>query len=305
MNNSYSKQFIYPSYKYNKSLCTNCNQPGHTYKHCLAPVNSYGIIAFRIKDPSWTLATSLKANNGKSHNGIESISHNIEFLLIKRKDSLRFVDFVRGKYSICDETYLKQLLSNMTKAEREILRTSSFDDLWKHVWGSASVRYYKNDYESSYEKFKGITESISGEKSILHRLLECTTTVWDEPEWGFPKGRRNPRESDEDCAIREFEEETGIFRSSFKIIKNIEPLVESFYGDNGVNYCHKYLLAQMHPSVEFANIDSNPHMVREIGDIQWFSIDEALAHIRSENVEKRAVLLHVSGILRSYCPAFF
>lgn len=301
----YSKQFIYPSYKYGKSLCTNCNEPGHTYKHCLAPVNSYGIIAFRIKDPVWTLQSSLKANNGKSHNGIDSFSTNIEFLLIKRKDSLRFVDFVRGKYNISDETYLKQLLSNMTVSERELLRTTTFDDLWKHVWGSASVRHYKNDYETSCEKFKAIQASESGKQSILHRLLDETTTVWNEPEWGFPKGRRNPRESDEECSIREFEEETGIMRGQFKIIKNIEPLVESFYGDNGVNYCHKYLLAQMHPSVEFAAIDSNPHMVREIGDIKWFSIDDALSHIRSENVEKREILLRVSGILRNYCPAFY
>ncbi len=296
--NSYSKQFIYPTYKYNKSLCTNCNNPGHTYKHCLAPVNSYGIIAFRIKDKDWSLASGLTAGAGRNHNGIESIGKNIEFLLIKRKDSLRFVDFVRGKYNISDETYLKQLFSNMTISEREFLSTTTFDDLWKHVWGTASVRNYKNDYENSREKFEKLKETS------LKRLLDETISVWTEPEWGFPKGRRNPRESDEDCAIREFEEETGIMRSSFKIIKNIDPIVESFYADNGVNYCHKYLLAQMHPSVQFSKIDMNPHMEREIGDICWFSIDEALAHIRSENVEKREILLRVSGILRSYCPAF-
>ncbi len=302
--NSYSKQFIYPSYKYGKSLCTNCNNPGHTYKHCLAPVNSYGIIAFRIKDTSWTLASGLSTNSGKSHNGIDSLAQNIEFLLIKRKDSLRFVDFVRGKYSITDEIYLKQLLSNMTTSERELLRITTFDNLWKHVWGATSVRNYKNDYENSKEKFDELIAVRDGKSSILHRLLDSTTTVWTEPEWGFPKGRRNPRETDEECAIREFEEETGILRNQFKIIKNIDPLVESFYGDNGVNYCHKYLLAQMHPSVEFSSIDTNPHMIREIGDIKWLSIDDALSHIRSENVEKREILLRVSGILRNYCPAF-
>jgi 8-oxo-dGTP pyrophosphatase MutT (NUDIX family) len=302
--NSYSTHFIYPSYKYGKSLCTNCNNPGHTYKHCLAPVNSYGIIAFRIKDPAWTLSDGLSTNHGKSHNGIDSLAQNVEFLLIKRKDSLRFVDFIRGKYNISDETYLKQLLSNMTISERELLRTSTFDDLWKHVWGAISVRNYKNDYENSYEKFGAITVATEDKPSILHRLLDSTTTIWTEPEWGFPKGRRNPRESDEECSIREFEEETGILRNQFKIIKNIEPLIESFYGDNGVNYCHKYLLAQMHPSVEFSSIDANPHMVREIGDIQWLSIDNALRNIRSENVEKREILLRVSGVLRNYCPAF-
>ena len=42
-------------------------------------------------------------------------------------------------------------------------------------------------------------------------------------------------------------------------------------------------------------------MSREIGDIGWFSIDDALTHIRSENIEKREILLRVSGLIRSYC----
>jgi len=288
----------------NSNICNNCGKQGHQFHQCKLPITSYGIIAFRIKDPAWTLSIGLSTNSGKSHNGIDSLAQNVEFLLIKRKDSLRFVDFIRGKYTISDETYLKQLLSNMTISERELLRTSTFDDLWKHVWGAISVRNYKNDYENSYEKFQAITVATEDKPSILHRLLDSTTTIWTEPEWGFPKGRRNPRESDEECSIREFEEETGILRNQFKIIKNIEPLIESFYGDNGVNYCHKYLLAQMHPSIEFSSIDANPHMIREIGDIQWLSIDNALRNIRSENVEKREILLRVSGVLRNYCPAF-
>jgi 8-oxo-dGTP pyrophosphatase MutT (NUDIX family) len=32
---------------------------------------------------------------------------------------------------------------------------------------------------------------------------------WEEPEWGFPKGRRDTQESDWVCALREFKEETG------------------------------------------------------------------------------------------------
>ena len=39
--------------------------------------------------------------------------------------------------------------------------------------------------------------------------------VYESPEWGFPKGRRNMHESDLDCAKREFEEETGIDESFY------------------------------------------------------------------------------------------
>jgi hypothetical protein len=35
-------------------------------------------------------------------------------------------------------------------------------------------------------------------------------------------------------------------------------------------------------------------MVREVGNIGWFSFEEALAHLRITNVEKRAVLVKLN-----------
>jgi hypothetical protein len=43
-------------------------------------------------------------------------------------------------------------------------------------------------------------------------------------------------------------------------------------------------------------------MLREIGDLRWFSLEEALAHIREENVEKKEVLLRAASIFRNLCP---
>lgn len=290
--------------KQSATICTNCNTPGHSYKYCLAPVNSYGIIAFRIKDASWCLSKGLATNNGRTINGIDSVMQNVEFLLIQRKDSLRFVDFVRGKYNVSDPIYLKQMLSNMTTDEREFLKTTTFDNLWKRVWGSTSVRNYKNDYEISKQRFDAITERDESGTNMLERIIAETTTIWTQPEWGFPKGRRNPGETDMKCAIREFEEETGIFEKDIKVVQNMEPLLETFYGDNHIHYCHKYYLAQIPVGVEFAPIETSMHMSREIGDIGWFTIDDALTRIRSENIEKREILLRVSGLIRSYCFGF-
>ena len=77
-----NKHYIYQTHKSSSSICTNCNKPGHSYKYCLAPVNSYGIIAFRVKDASWSLAKGIQGNGGKTINGIDSVMQNIEFLLI-------------------------------------------------------------------------------------------------------------------------------------------------------------------------------------------------------------------------------
>jgi hypothetical protein len=62
--------------------CTNCGLTGHSYKSCLAPVNSYGIIACRLKIDNNSITNELK--NGKLKTGMENVK--VEFLLIRRKD---------------------------------------------------------------------------------------------------------------------------------------------------------------------------------------------------------------------------
>jgi 8-oxo-dGTP pyrophosphatase MutT (NUDIX family) len=284
--------------------CTNCGLSGHTYKNCIAPVNSYGVIAFRFRD-AWDgevkTAGSIEGQlcaQGTLHmpivTGMEDCGQ-VEFLMIRRKDSLRFVEFVRGKYDLTDDKYLRQMLTNMTADEREFLRTTTFEDLWNRVWGTHHTRNYKNDYEASRQRFEDLKTS-----GKLETILAGTVSKWNTPEWGFPKGRRNPHEADFDCAVREFKEETGLADTDFSIIRNIAPLCETFCGDNSVHYCHKYYLAFCGPNVEPSICHECPHQGREIGDIQWMSMNEAITAIRDENIEKREILLRVSSILKKY-----
>ena len=43
-------------------------------------------------------------------------------------------------------------------------------------------------------------------------------------------------------------------------------------------------------------------MSREIGDIQWLSIESAMSKIRPDAQEKREILLRAANIFRSFCP---
>ena len=43
-------------------------------------------------------------------------------------------------------------------------------------------------------------------------------------------------------------------------------------------------------------------MVREIGGIQWCSLDDAISKIRPDNVEKREILLKAGKIMRNFHP---
>jgi 8-oxo-dGTP pyrophosphatase MutT (NUDIX family) len=269
--------------------CTNCGLSGHIFRNCLSPVTSYGIIAVRF----------LNLNQSSLFTKTTNINKNIDqiqFLLIQRKDSLSFVEFIRGKYNPFDDDYIGRLLRNMTVNEQQLISTKTFDEMWCAIWGETSnVKTHKNDYENSLKKYGQIS-------SKLPQLIEANPTKWTEPEWGFPKGRRNPYETDINCAIREFQEETALKRGDFTIIQNTFPISETFFGSNQVHYCHKYYIAVCNNNIEVMMMMDNPHMAREIGAIKWCSLDEAISKIRPDNVEKREVLLKAGKIMRNFYP---
>ena len=70
----------------NKHLkfCINCGKNGHSFHNCSKPIMSNGIIAFTKKDKDY------------------------KYLLICRKDTLGYVEFLRGKYkSVYNYDYIK------------------------------------------------------------------------------------------------------------------------------------------------------------------------------------------------------
>ena len=270
--------------------CTNCGLGGHVFRNCLSPVTSYGIIAVRYMNDN--VSNTLFSKSTILNNGSDSI----QFLLIQRKDSLAFVEFIRGKYNPYDDEYIRRLIQGMTVKEHENILTKTFDELWESVWGESSiVKSHKNDYDTSNKKYYII-------KDIITNIITNNPTKWTEPEWGFPKGRRNPHETDINCASREFQEETGLRRQDFTIIQNTYPISETFFGSNQVHYCHKYYIAICNKTTEVEMNTNNPHMVREIGGIQWCSLDDAISKIRPDNVEKREILLKAGKIMRNFHP---
>ena len=279
------------SHQNQSTCCSNCGYEGHLFRDCRFPVTSYGIIAIRYtKDRPEGLFSS-----GKPDVTAKAIAflkdEPLEFLMICRRDSLSFIEFVRGKYN--DKTYLNSLFQGMTQREHDKIRALTFDELWRSVWGSAADTH-KVDHENSYRKYKAL--------GSIGTLLDANPTTWTEPEWGFPKGRRNLHESDISGALREFKEETNLGPEDIQLIQNIPPLVETFLGSNKVQYCHKYYLAVCKNGQEVAIDHTNPHMSREIGAIGWFSYDTALTKIRSQATEKRDILKKAYGLLRSFYP---
>jgi 8-oxo-dGTP pyrophosphatase MutT (NUDIX family) len=289
----------------NIKLCSNCGAPGHSYRDCQSPVTSFGVLLFRIKK-EWNQEQVL-SKVPQSFTGFEPVVNDIEVLLIQRRDSLGYVDLLRGKYSIHDVEYIKKQIHGMTDQEREKIVKKEFDELWAEMWGSESADVqYKKDKENSKNKLMalrdGITLDISGNRATLADFVAECSTHWSTPEWGFPKGRRDGGESDLDCALREMKEETGLGLEDIRVIHNLEPLNETFYGSNRVHYCHKYFVIYVPDGTQVKYDPKNPHMKREIGNLGWFSLQNAYNQIRSENTEKKEVLQRLGLLLRNYCP---
>ena len=289
-------------------LCSNCGVYGHYIKSCIAPVTSYGCILLKLPE-SLNQASEL-IKNEKYVSGYESILKEIKFLMIQRRDSLGFIEIMRGKYKITDYNYIKYHINSMTRKEHEKILTQDFDTLWLGLWGvpKEQSQNYKNDKESSRNKFELLKNGIqdeSGKTVTLSEIISEIKEPWDTPEWGFPKGRRDPYETELQCAFRELKEETSIDEKNVIFIRNLEAISETFFGSNHIDYCHKYFLCLYNSDKDIRYDNSNKFMAQEIGDLGWFTLDECLNKIRPENIEKKEVLLRAISLLRNYCPLRF
>ena len=287
--------------------CSNCAGSGHTFRQCIEPVSSYGVLVFRWvgRNNTWTPSSELCKNN-RSPLGLVNIVP--EVLMIQRKDSLGFMDIMRGKYKVNEPEYIKKQLRGMTLGERERLLKDDFDAIWHDLWGSdmEMSQRYTHDRVTSKQKLNELRSGVEIATGIytLADLLRQEPNYHQTPEWGFPKGRRDHYETDMQCAYRELEEETSIHEDELWKATNICPFIEQFYGSNDIHYRHSYYIAQYvgNRTVSFNILNSE--MTREVGNISWKRLDEALFLLRPENIEKRGILIQLAGLLRNFVPIF-
>ena len=113
--------------------------------------------------------------------------------MIRRKDSLGYVDFMRGKYPLFNKRYLLNIISEMTNDEKNKLLNNDFQELWNELWGEYIGIQYRGEEKTSCEKFNSLKNGITltNDEYNLETLINSCNNEWREPEWGFAKGRRN------------------------------------------------------------------------------------------------------------------
>ena len=251
-------------------MCANCGQEGHVYKKCVQPITSYGIICVDMDRR--------------------------EYVMVQRKDSLAYVEFLRGKYTLCDQKYIMKLLSLMTFDEQARILKNAFDVLWRYMWQVNDCMSFRREYDAASAKFEQLRRgyaSADGQTYVLADLIQRTESGYPETEWGFAKGRRNIGESDMQCALREFQEESGI-EAGVDLQLNPEVLIEVFNGSNGMTYRHVYFVAKVRTK---ARALLHPTSSREVGAARWFSYEAAQGNIRDYNPERKALFASLDAQL--------
>jgi 8-oxo-dGTP pyrophosphatase MutT (NUDIX family) len=259
----------------NMNVCNNCGKQGHLFHQCKLPITSYGILLFK-KD-------------------IDSV---YRFLMIRRKDSFGYIDFIRGKYSPYNIFQIQNIVNEMSNSEKNRILNEPFEKLWHDMWGDITNTQYKNEEVLSCKKFDSIKNGviINNETVTLKDIIEKSKTDWKETEWEFPKGRRNYKEKDLECALREFEEETGIPQNKIQVVENILPFEEIFIGTNYKSYKHKYFLAYINNNNDILN----NYQKTEVSKIEWKTYEECINCIRPYNLEKKKLITNIYKVLQEY-----
>jgi ADP-ribose pyrophosphatase YjhB (NUDIX family) len=301
------------SWKKKENLyCNNCGKHGHLHKKCFEPKTSYGIICMNLNNKkiydffvskykfppnnqqlkniciNKYIQKNISCNNKKDLDLFENkIVKTTEYLMVRRKYSYDYIHIIRGLYDMNIENLIKSI-NLLTKREYSNILNSSFDELWEEIW---QINAYKLEFRNEYNRAKD--QYMYFKTYILPQIQHKINIVYTIPEWGFPKGKRDNNETNLECAVREFEEETGLDKTEYIILDRLYPLIEYIKGSNGIEYKHVYFIGLFNNNFDTKTINKktkNIHQQFEIGDIGVYNSDQINDIVRSYDTEKKDII---------------
>ena len=224
--------------------------------------------------------------------------------MICRRNTIRFVQFLRGQYVNSDIEYIQKLFDVMTNQEIDYIKTKDFNFLWEYLWldnfyskSNDKIRRDKAIAQSKYDKINSGYNFNDNTINIKY-FIDNKTDFYEEPEWGFPKGRRNFNETNFQTAKREFCEETGISDNDIFISNTAPHFNEEYKSYDNIRYRNTYYLAEYLGNIEDIKITpENKEQYTEVSDIKFFDLNTALSSIRGYSSEKKNILTEVNSYL--------
>ncbi len=189
-----------------------------------------------------------------------------EILLVCKRTTYAYNSFVTGNYNSANNMEIISLLNSMTVDEKLDLLSLNFNQIWYRVWLNMTKNH---TYNMAKNKFESTFLADSGRR--LQKLVAKSTNSMRI--WEIPKGRKKTKnEPNIHCAMREFHEETGISKKSYRIFPRAKRIYS--YIDDNVRYTNIYYFAftkySILPTVNFNNRDQ----FSEICDIRWMNMDD-------------------------------
>ena len=232
----------------------------------------------------------------------------VEILMIKKRYTYHYFSFVFGQYKKYNNKQLQYLFNNMTFGEKVDILSMNFSTMWYRLWLSNPEKNYNiynlykddknNDKENRInhiecyfrkkEKFESIFLKDSGKR--LRRLINNSSN--SVSPWEIPRGSKKLNELDMNCAIREFEEETGIYSDKYSMLWDEKPIIAS-HKDENIVYRGVYYIAYLNKTSDWIpkiNFETS-NQLSEVEQIQWVSLDEIKFLNLNTNIKKNLVNL--------------
>jgi 8-oxo-dGTP pyrophosphatase MutT (NUDIX family) len=226
----------------------------------------------------------------KSSFGISLVRFNefhrrYEILIVKRRISYAFTDFVLGNYSLHNKIQIRNLFNKMTNDEKIEILKGDYENLYYRLYlqnppvvnnkinnvmdifnptKTSEMRNYlfrKHHYEKLYYENNGLYM-----KMLITNSASNNAVIYE-----IPKGRLHKNERPLDGAIREFTEETNFKRSLYTILD--KPPIQTSYVSDNVKYYIRLYLAYTNCQEEI-KLRFNPQQISEISEIRWCGFNE-------------------------------
>ncbi len=207
-----------------------------------------------------------------------------EILMIKKRHTYLFIEFVRGMYDPYKDHDLQYMFDSMTITEKSMIQTRNFNTLWNYCNGEPTKSSQRSVYARSLKKY---TTLIERGDNVLTTLLSKSTNA--NLLWEIPKGRSHKKETPLLSATREFEEETGLSKDLYRILFD-EGTIEYTFIDCGIKYKYIYYIAilgsNINPTYDYTNV----HMLWELSELR-FMTSTAIQEMNDARLAKTARII--------------
>jgi 8-oxo-dGTP pyrophosphatase MutT (NUDIX family) len=213
----------------------------------------------------------------------------VEILLIQKRTTFYYIEFILKSHFLYkvqnNENALLFLFDHMSHEEKIDILSLDFGRMWYRIFmlnpdspfTPHNMRLTPDKYEkyqickSNFEKNYVLPDKGNKLKELICKSRNSYCL------WEIPKGRKIfSQEKDLVCAVREFEEETGISGNDYRILEEF-PFTTTVNSLNikYINYLYLAIMTNDSPMLKNPKLDYlNTQQLSEVADISWMSIDK-------------------------------